>query len=515
MNDEKSPIADVMLLLEGTYPYRMGGVATWMEQIIKGLPELTFYLGFIGTRKEDYPTMCYQIPPNVIGIKEIFLHERLTDEELKPAPTPEKQREVIYNLLESFYFSTTLAEQASQFWPIIDAINDAKDNFTLGNLIKDPEAWDLVRRTYEAFTPEESFIDFFWAVRLIHLPFWQLWRGVRDLPPARAYHSVSTGYAGILGCMASYIHKAPFFLTEHGIYTKERVLEISRADWIYEDDTTQMSFSDSLGKLKWIWIGLFKLLGKIAYDKSVKILTLFEDNALTQIELGADSNRIQIVPNGIIPKNFDGMYQQVRERRLQHPDDKIVGFVGRVVPIKDVKTLIRSAGVVCRQCPNTKFLIAGPYAEDPAYFEECTKIVKMLNLDENVIFMGPQKLRDVLPKIDVLVLTSISEGLPLVMLEAMAAGIPMVATDVGACRELIFGRTAEDKALGACGRITPMLSPAKTAQALSAILQDNRLWNRMGEAGRRRVDLFYTMDQMLTQYRSLYNLGKVIPAGFF
>jgi glycosyltransferase involved in cell wall biosynthesis len=236
---------------------------------------------------------------------------------------------------------------------------------------------------------------------------------------------------------------------------------------------------------------------------------------LTQIELGAEPGRIQIVPNGIIPKHFDDMYQQVRERRLKFPEQMVVGFVGRVVPIKDVKTLIRSASVVCKQCPATKFLIAGPYAEDPAYFEECTKIVKMLKLEENVVFMGPQKLRDVLPKIDVLVLTSISEGLPLVMLEAMAAGIPMVATDVGACRELIFGRTPEDKALGSCGRITPMLSPSKTAQALLAILQDGILWNRMGEAGRKRVGLFYTMEQMLDHYKNLYLLGKVMPTGYF
>jgi glycosyltransferase involved in cell wall biosynthesis len=183
---------------------------------------------------------------------------------------------------------------------------------------------------------------------------------------------------------------------------------------------------------------------------------------------------------------------------------KYVGFVGRVVPIKDVKTLLRAARLVCEKCPEVQFLIAGPYAEDPGYFEECQKIVKLLVIEDKVHFLGMSKLMEVLPRMDVMVLTSISEGLPLVVLEAFAAGMPVVSTDVGACRELIFGRTAEDKALGRAGRLTKILAPQETAQALITILRSPKLWRQLGEAGRKRTENHYSMTSMLEAYRQLY-----------
>ena len=181
-----------------------------------------------------------------------------------------------------------------------------------------------------------------------------------------------------------------------------------------------------------------------------------------------------------------------------------MGFIGRVVPIKDVKTLLRAARLVVEQCSDVQFLIAGPYSEDRDYFEECQKIVKLLKIEDKVDFLGKQKLMEIIPRIDVMVLTSISEGLPLVVLEAMAAGIPTVATDVGACRELIFGRTAEDKSLGRAGRLTKILSPQETAQSLIGILQNPDVWREMGNAGRKRVEEYYTMELMLQSYRELY-----------
>ena len=191
---------------------------------------------------------------------------------------------------------------------------------------------------------------------------------------------------------------------------------------------------------------------------------------------------------------------------------KCVGFVGRVVPIKDVKTLLRAARLLIERRDDVEFLIAGPYSEDPDYFEECQKIVRLLHLENKVTFLGKQKLTDVIPRIDVMVLTSISEGLPLVVLEAMAAGIPTVATDVGACRELIFGRTPEDKALGRAGRLTKILSPQETALALATTLENPDQWRSMGTSGRLRVEQCYTMTLMLDSYRELYREASRAPA---
>lgn len=106
--------------------------------------------------------------------------------------------------------------------------------------------------------------------------------------------------------------------------------------------------------------------------------------------------------------------------------------------------------------------------------------------------------------IDVLVLTSISEAQPLVILEAGAAGIPIVATDVGACREIIEGTTDEDRALGAGGIITPLASPASTADAIYTLLSDRERYEAASATIRERIRYYYNEDIQQQAYRNLY-----------
>ena len=284
------------------------------------------------------------------------------------------------------------------------------------------------------------------------------------------------------------------------------------ADWIYEPDRFRINYNEGLGKLKQMWINLFMFMGQVAYQTADRLLTLYEGNANTQIEFGADGDKIEIIPNGIEPEKFDDIYHAHMQHWESPPEKTAIGFIGRVVPIKDVKTLLRAARMVCDKLPNAEFLIAGPYAEDPVYFDECQKIAKMLHIEDKVHFMGRQQIMDVLPRMDVIVLTSISEGLPLVILEGYACGKPVVSTDVGACRELIFGRAAADKKLGRSGRITKIMSPAETANALISILENPETLRKMSIAGRERTEQFYSMKQMLDAYRGLYK-GRDEDAG--
>ena len=499
------PVADVTLFLEGTYPYVLGGVSSWVHQIITGLPELKFSLFYIGAKADPKARQHYKLPENVVTLKEVYLHNELSRREQKRRHIPAELRIALYDLLGKFYLARTDAERMACFWAALDGLQEVEKRFRFGNLLRDREAWEILVEGYEEFCPDESFIDFFWTARFLHLPLWNLWKARDLVPPARVYHSVSAGYAGFIGAITARRRHAPFLLTEHGIYTKERIAEISQADWIYEADRFQINFSEGLGRLKQMWINLFMFLGQVAYDQAEKIITLYSGNAATEVEFGADERKISIIPNGIEPTRFDGIYQQHMARWQAGPDKKYVGFIGRVVPIKDVKTLLRAARIVCERMPEVEFLIAGPYAEDPIYFDECSKIVKLLHIEEKVHFLGMSKIMEVLPRMDVLVLTSISEGLPLVVLEGMAAGKPNVCSDVGACRELMFGRTPPDKALGRAGRLTKIMSPAETAHALIAILSNPETCVKMGVAGRKRAEQFYSMTAMLADYRNLYN----------
>ena len=87
MHDERSnaPIADVGLVLEGTYPYVMGGVSAWVHQIITGLPDITFSILYIGAKREPDAKRNYELPKNVVAIEEVYLHEPLTKKEQRPA----------------------------------------------------------------------------------------------------------------------------------------------------------------------------------------------------------------------------------------------------------------------------------------------------------------------------------------------------------------------------------------------------------------------------------------------
>jgi glycosyltransferase involved in cell wall biosynthesis len=183
---------------------------------------------------------------------------------------------------------------------------------------------------------------------------------------------------------------------------------------------------------------------------------------------------------------------------------KTVGFVGRVVPIKDVKTLIRACRIVAEKVPDVEILILGPTEEDQEYFEECVDLTNLMGLQEKVKFMGKVNVKDYYPLLDVMVLTSVSEGQPLVILEGYCSGVPCVATNVGACSELINGMEGEDAALGPAGFVTSVGSPQETADGIIRLLTDEALWERCSTSARERVRRYYDYDDMIRRYHDIY-----------
>jgi glycosyltransferase involved in cell wall biosynthesis len=189
----------------------------------------------------------------------------------------------------------------------------------------------------------------------------------------------------------------------------------------------------------------------------------------------------------------------------------VVALIGRVVPIKDIKTFIRAIFIASRTLPDIQGWIIGPEEEDPAYALECRALVESLGLAGNVKFLGFQRIDDVLPKIDVIALTSISEALPLVVLEGFAAGVPAITTDVGSCRQLIEGEGDEDRALGAAGLVVQLANPAAFASAVLSLLGDDTRWLAAQQAGLARVRRYYTRAQMVERYRILYDRLAAAP----
>jgi glycosyltransferase involved in cell wall biosynthesis len=209
------------------------------------------------------------------------------------------------------------------------------------------------------------------------------------------------------------------------------------------------------------------------------IVTLYKDNQIMQRRDGAPEAVLRIIPNGV---DYD-RFSAIKPKLLGAPT---IVLIGRVVPIMDVKTYIRAAGILKRQFPDLIAYVMGPTEEDPVYAGECETLAKHLGLGDTIQFTGSVKLDDYLGKLDVLALTSLSEAQPLVVLEAGAAGVPSVITDVGCCRDLMFGQADEEPPLGG-GGVTPGADPEATAAALAAILSDPSRKQSMGKAMQVRV----------------------------
>lgn len=501
--------ADVCLVLEGTYPYVSGGVSTWVHQIIASMPELKFSILFIGAEKRLALEEKYEIPHNVVAIEKMFLFDELPSRDRVPSRRRQATREEVYSALGEMLAGVNRPGERERFASLVSAVSAAGRGMACANLWTDRVAWDLVRRIYADKVANEPFLDFFWTARFLVQPAWRAMRAAESAPPAKVYHSLCTGYAGLVAAVAADRSGSRFLLSEHGIYVRERLAEIQRAEWIPEIPQRLPELFEDLPTLRRMWVEFFKLLGRIGYDSADTITSLFSRNAEFQVSFGAPEEKIEIIPNGIRPDKFAAVAQRRSVLIEQNPGRRNVGFLGRVVQIKDVKTLIKAARSVADEMPEVRFLIAGSTDEEPDYAAACADLVRSLELEDVVEFLGPTDRDELLVETDVMLLTSVSEGLPFVVIESFGTGIPVVSTDVGSCRELISGKSDESPALGDAGSVVPVGDSAAIARALLALLGDRDRAAAMGEAGRLRAAEYYDEADVVRRYRELYTGGAV------
>ncbi len=490
--------SDVCLILEGTYPYVAGGVSTWVAQLLANIPHLRFSILHIGATRNAPRSLRYEIPPNVVEIREVFVHDY-------PAPSGRHApRSVVapaaWEAVEAFQEAVLQGEApdvdaAARAVAPVETGRDFIDTFAASR-----EAWEATIRQYERYAPSGfSLQDFFWTWRFVNIPPLHLLR--TPLPEARVYHTACTGYAGLLATKARSQRSGAFILTEHGLYTRERRIEIFNAEWIRESDRSGfLDMQRSSGFAKEWWTCLFQSMSRAAYRSADRITALFEDNRRDQVLEGAPRERVSVIPNGIEVEPF---------LRIAPPERSAggplrIGFVGRIAPIKDVKTLLKALAVLRGRGIPFEASLLGPLDEEEQYANDCQQLAGSLGIDDSTRFLGRVEVAEHLPNLDVVVLTSISEGQPFAVLEANGAGRAVVATDVGACREILHGRTPEDRALGASGILTAVASPEATAEALERLALAPDLVRRMGETGRQRVRRFYDIRTVMQSYQELY-----------
>ena len=491
---------DVCIVVEGAYPYVAGGVSSWLDWLFRVQSDVTF--GVVALTADETPrTSKYDIPENVKFLKPVPLARKMQKPRLRgPALNVDGFAEALEWVLstgsaDAFATLVDLVETPVRKTPFawLDKTETAP---SYEELLNSQAAWDIMVRCYRRLLPHASFPDFFWAWRnLVGGLFSVL---TEPIPQARAYHTISTGYAGLFAARAALSTDRPAAITEHGIYTNERRIDLVTADWIEDSVASGLSGLDDREDIRGFWARSFECYARTTYALSTKITTLYGANQTMQRALGAEEDRMQVIPNGIDLDKFESSRIRVEGRR------PTAALLGRVVPIKDVEAFIDAAAVVRARVPDAQMLVLGPTDEDPEYYERCKKKVADLGLEDTVIFKGKVNIFEYLPKIDVMVLTSISEAQPLVLLEAGAAGIPCVATDVGSCREIIEGAPAERPNLGRAGRIAPAMDSAAIGEGIVELLADPRLRAECGAILMRRVEQHFTSDDSAARYLDLY-----------
>ncbi|MCW1381896.1 GT4 family glycosyltransferase PelF [Novosphingobium sp. KCTC 2891] len=485
--------SDVCVIVEGAYPYVTGGVASWLQELITSLPDITFSVLAI---KADEHTQPWHVtpPPNVIEIVEV----PLSFAPRRPAAVAPRIADRIGRLLHQF-----LETGAPDLLRSLNAeLGALRPTPRVGDIMSSPEMFAILSGHYRKAFPSASFHHFFWATRILLGGLLAVL--LAPLPRARIYHTLSTGFAGLLAARATYETGRPAFLTEHGIYLLERQIEIMMAEWMGDQTETGLVLAREHHDLRDLWSAAFESYAHGCYDACSPIIALYGANSEVQARLGAQRDRLRVIPNGIRPERFADVVSNRDEAK------PLIALIGRVVPIKDIKTFIRAAALVHAAFPQARFAVLGPKDEDADYAADCDALVAELGMEDVIAFPGRVNVVDWMPQIDILVLTSLSEAQPLVILEAGACGIPSVAPDVGSCRELIEG-TSPGARHG--GIITALVDPEATSTALLRLLRDPALRAEMGQAMQDRVHADYDWSGIVAQYRRIYTGSAESVAG--
>ena len=484
----------VCLICEGSYPYVPGGVSSWVQMLCSQFQDVEFVVWAIATTREEMPEYAYPIPENVKEIRTLYLGDAVFKKSGRKVRLTREEKTALRGLISG-------SVEAIDWTGVLDLAKQHHQH--MSDLLMSESFFDVCMEEYHRQNSKKVFLQFLWNFRGIYYPLMYILS--QEIPKADIYHAVSAGYAGILGSCASYMEGVPLLLSEHGIYTREREEDIIRSSWV-------------AGEFKELWIDFFRKLSFIAYQQASVVTTLFETNRSLQIELKCPPEKITVIPNGVDAKDFDSCrkkrqresgpdggkkkHRKRRKKDIKETAPFTLGAVLRVVPIKDVKTMLLAFDIVKRAAPEVRLKIMGNCAEDPVYYQECRELLAELGT-KDVEFLGQVNIKEHLPEVDLLLLSSISEGQPLAILEGMAAGIPFVATNVGDCRALLEGEREDDR-FGPAGLVVPVMNSEAMAQAILRLLRNPALLAGMGQAGRKRVEAYYSRKGMLDAFHNLY-----------
>jgi len=463
----------VLLITEGTYPYAVGGVSSWCHAVLTGLSETDWdVLPILAGRKNQRPAV--KLPPNTRLLRSIDLWSeghaprrlrarRATDHGLLPA-------QLLRGLmpwegdLEGLTAALVRCRRNPQSIRPEFRGRESWERFVseLEQLVMDSHRDSAPAPIYDAIEAARLYQALYWVARTAAVP----------TPPCDVIHVTAAGWSGIPAIIHKALYGTPLLLTEHGVYVREAYLAAVR-EAAARPGHGHISPRLALG------------MTRAVYAAADVIAPVTEANAEWERGLGVDPAKIRVIPNGIDPP----------KDQTAPPNVKKVIAMGRLDPLKDVQTMLLVADEVLRRLPEARFECYGPPTlGQEMYAESCAVMHRQLGLGDRFRFMGGTRdPNGAIRSGDLVLMTSISEAMPMTLLEAMGQARPIVATSVGGIPSVICG----------CGLIAPPGDVHELATAVVTLLRNPELGARLGRRGYERVHRKYTLSRCLGAYDGL------------
>ena len=471
----------IALVSEGTYPFAMGGVSVWFDQLIRGMPQHSW--GVVALTVDGTEKTMWEAPPNLAGVRTIPLWG---PHRFRPGAEVGEDFVVPFSVLVASLMSPLTAHsgQAARdrtaFLVALEALHDLARREDVGNALTSPAALTVLMDEWNGLYGDGlSLGDALQVALLLEHMLRPLFA---DAVHADLVHCSMNGLSMLVAMAAKWTYGTPVLMSEHGIYLRERYLSYLEEDAPHAVKVLVLSF--------------FRLLAGAGYLVADALAPHSSYNRRWQLENGASVQRMWTMYNGVSPAHFPAAPTE--------PDVPTIVFMGRIDPLKDLHTLIRAFVLVHAEMPEAMLRIyGGTAAESRDYHESCVRLVRSLGLEESIVFEGRvDSPVEAYHAGSIVALSSISEGFPYTVVEAMACARTVVCTDVGGVKE----------AVGACGLVVPPRDSAAFASACLRLLRDHALRASLATAARERILEHFTLDHSLEAYSRLYDhLTGVAP----
>jgi glycosyltransferase involved in cell wall biosynthesis len=469
----------IVLVTEGTYPIVTGGVSTWCDQLIGGMPEHEFDV--VALTGSGVTKLAWDLPSNVQAVRTIPVWGPPASA-LRPGSRRRDWVDSTQHALTQLWDAALgpdsgdpvgrTADALQQLVGISDRIGLARSLSTRGSVAPILAAWERHART--SGEAPMSVADAVMAASIVDRALALI---DHELGTADVVHASSNGPSSLLALAHSWRHGTPILLTEHGVYLRERYLALHGA------------------KLSWpvrrAVTAFLRRLCEVVHVHALMILPVNQFNARWERKLGAAPEKIHTIPNGVDPGKFEPITGE--------PDLPTISFVGRIDPLKDLETLLSAFAVVRDRIPNAQLRIFGPTpAENAAYKTRLVELAAALGVSGAVHWEGPSKgSRPAIEAGHVVALSSVSEGLPFTLIESMMCGRATVNTDVGGVSECLDEQQTT-------GLLVAARDHVAFADACVTLLSDHVSRAAMGAAARRRALSLFTLERCLDRYREAY-----------